>query len=235
VYPIVKSHVLPQALIQDFRKSRKAAVTYPDLASRRTKFIDPANGYFGYFACSRCEAKFKRFDDEAIKFCRVLKGGARTVSGTWFYGDIDPDLLRGFFVTYLLRAHYVKTYPYTGVRLGKFARSIGRKLLRRKPAFGGFVTVVHREVHSTSDVIVYPTEVLVDGVSYWRMVLPGFSAIVKVSSLSADYVERSQSLSRGAGGSVLQHRSRPHPDQTRHMANQVAAFGPQVAKAFLHA
>lgn len=119
--PLVKSHIIPEALVRDMSPDGKAMLfdSQPGVMPKRA----PVGIYDSGILCLECERRFGPADDCGIEFVRRPLSAMSVVKEMRQYrvfeaGGVDCAQLKLFFLSVLWRAHW-STHPFfADVRLG---------------------------------------------------------------------------------------------------------------------
>jgi hypothetical protein len=189
--PLVRSHIYPRWCAGVVQGDAKMMFTVSPHAHTRPSPLH-GGGEYDRIVCDRCEQSFKAADDYFLRFYgaretgEVVSGG----NGAWGvkYHNVDQPLLQRFYLTCLFRAHLSSRASYQTVDLGPYAARM-KEVLRRPPAIvPEFPVSLVRESHVLGRAFHLPHIQKLDGVKFWRLMLPHFAGLVRVGKPSREVI-----------------------------------------------
>lgn len=183
---LVKSHILPRALMMDQKREAKELW---GLDSKQDGFVGLQSGYWKRFLCADHEGRFNEADRYAVDFCRRFATERRSVyRGTVFELDNPhPDRLADFVYSSIWRTMVAVKSP----SLGPYLQRLTDHLFGDKPV--DFPLLITRAGHvdnhgRDSNITVLSHEAKVDNLRFTRFMVAGLAWWVKVDNrpLGAD-------------------------------------------------
>ena len=195
--PLVKSHIIPKGLywgldqeivtddivingniIKKKGDKHKATVVVSTIPGEFRKRYP--EGIWGRFICLSCETKFNEWDAHAIAVLRDTRPQA--LLREWKYENFEYAKLKLFFISLLWRAAVTENPFFEKVALE--ARDLSRmKLLIKKSrpsSWSEYSVLLWRSEEIIAKVIIPPERNEYEGLSFIRMYLFGYMALIKV-------------------------------------------------------
>jgi hypothetical protein len=198
---LVKSHIIPEGLYWglaqeivtddivsngqlirpkgDRHKAPVVVSTVPGEFQKRRP-----NGFWGQFICQACEARFDKWDTHAIEVLR--DGRPKVLSQGWRYENFDYGRLKLFFISLLWRAAVTDEEFFENVALDVRDLSRMRLLIKksRPSSWNEYSVLLWRSAEIIAKTIIPPAPEEYDGLSFIRIYLPGYMALIKVDPRS---------------------------------------------------
>lgn len=178
---VPRSHVIPQwmyALLPHDGRPMKIVSSHRGEFEQRSQ-----TGPYGQFVCQPCEDRFTHWDTYASDVLR--RAPTLTISG-WNYGSYVYGDLARFFLSILWRASACGHRFFETVDIKDRQAPLSAALLSDDDAsLDAFEVWPSRSGHLLAcGVAEAPKEASIESVPYWRLYMPQFQALIKVTSQS---------------------------------------------------
>lgn len=201
---LVKSHIIPKGLYWELHDSTHRA---PKLVSSFDNEIQKKQptGFYDYFLCDDHEKQFNDWDTYAIKLLR--DSNPKKTSDGWFFEGVNYNLIKLFFISLLWRAHTATNIFFDKVSLGRHAGRLKKLIEQRNSSIPDeYAVVLWRSEELLAKVIIAPYLERHSSVSFIRIYLPGYMALIKVDERPLSQAFKTNALDKSSKWFVSQKK-----------------------------